>query len=281
LSWGKYIVPLLLASFQLSFLFSCTKFTLSDNLARQSVSHILELASVYTCTKLLTTCIVPHGAGLFAPFLLVTAANDSSLIAMSLPSITLSSANATPFEQVSGTWENFLAVKPYREFKRSNSQLDFALIETTNALGNWLSHLQLTMAQQGLVVSELVLVLWVLQCFEPGLRSLLEKSLGKELVAENVGFNTLKLHLEVWDKTMDTEERRKWWNQKTKGQVDIFEFWAAQGAQMHSYLVLQWKHVWDRLSGKHGAFVLFMCWIRAVLTCLRLDVKMTDAPPLW
>lgn len=72
-----------------------------------------------------------------------------------------------------------------------DSCLDFTQMATIIALGNLLS-------QQGLSVSELVLVLWVLQCFEPGLRSFLARSLAKELMPENVGFNTLKLHLEAW-----------------------------------------------------------------------------------
>ena len=61
------------------------------------------------------------------------------------------------------------------------------------AFGNLLSRLQVIMDQQGLSVSELVLVLWVLQCFKPGLRSFPARSLAKELVPENVGFNTMKL----------------------------------------------------------------------------------------
>ena len=48
------------------------------------------------------------------------------------------------------------------------------------------------MNQQGLSVSELVLVL-ALQCFKPRLQSFLARSLAKELVPENVDFNTLKL----------------------------------------------------------------------------------------
>ena len=53
-----------------------------------------------------------------------------------------------------------------------------------------------------------MLVLWVLQCFEPGLRSFLARSLTKELVAENVGFNMLKLHLEAWSSVITAREHR-------------------------------------------------------------------------
>jgi hypothetical protein len=63
------------------------------------------------------------------------------------------------------------------------SRLDFTRMTTIIALCNWLSRLQVIMSQQGLSVSELVLVLWVLQCFEPGLRSFLARSLAKELSA--------------------------------------------------------------------------------------------------
>lgn len=80
------------------------------------------------------------------------------------------------------------------------------------------------MNQQDLFVSELVLVLWVLQCFKPELRSFLARSLAKELVSENVGFNTLKLHLEVWSNVITVREHRVYWNNTTKGDVDIVEF---------------------------------------------------------
>jgi hypothetical protein len=141
-----------------------------------------------------------------------------TLLAMSFSTVTPSAANTASFEQVSMQWRDFLAFKPYSDFKRSQmtpgrhgSRLDFTLIKTINALGNWLSQLQLNLAQQGLSASELALVLFVLQYFEPGLRSLLEKSLAKELVPEelkpeNVGFNTLQLHLETWSRFITGRE---------------------------------------------------------------------------
>jgi hypothetical protein len=190
----------------------------------------------------------------------------SSTITTTLPS-------NTPFEQVSGEWSGFLALKPYSNFKRSqmrpgtrDSRLDFTRMATIIALGNWLSRLQVVMSQQGLSVSELVLVLWVLQCFEPGLRSFLARSLAKELVPENVGFNTLKLHLEAWSSVITAREHRVHWNKTTKGDVDIVEFWATQGAQKHSELVRRWQDAWDWLSGMHGMLNLLGHWIKTALT---------------
>lgn len=147
-----------------------------------------------------------------------------------------------------------------------DSRLDFTRMATIIALGNWLSRLQVVMSQQGLSVSELVLVLWVLQCFEPGLRSFLARSLAKELVPENVGFNTLKLHLEAWSSVITAREHRVHWNKTTKGDVDIVEFWATQGAQKHSELVRRWQDAWDWLSGMHGMLNLLGHWIKTALT---------------
>ena len=126
-----------------------------------------------------------------------------------------------------------------------NSCLDFTQMATIIALGNLLS-------QQGLSISELVLVLWVLQYFEPGLRSFLARSLAEELMPENVGFNTLKLHLEAWSSVITAREHRVHWNKTTKDGVDIVEFWAMRGARKHPELVRRRQDVWDWLSGMHG-----------------------------
>jgi hypothetical protein len=166
----------------------------------------------------------------------------------------------TPFELASGQWRNFIALKPYREFKRSqmrpgtrDTHVDYTLIDRSIALCRWLSQLQFTMAQHGLSLSELSFVLWILQCLEPRLRSLLERSLAKEV--RPVGFNMLKLHLEVWAKVIKAPDHLSHWNRTTKGQVDIFEFWAGLGAQKHADLVRRWRIAWGTLSGDQGMFI--------------------------
>jgi hypothetical protein len=179
---------------------------------------------------------------------------------MSFTATILVSAQDTPFELASGQWSSLLALKPYRDFKRSqmrpgtrDSRVDFTRIDRIMALCKWLGHLQVNMGQQDLFLSELALVLWVIQCLEPGLRSLLERSLAKEVMP--VGFNTLKLHLEVWAKVITAPDHRMHWNKTTKGEVDNFEFWAGQGAQKHADLVRRWRIVWGRLSGEQGTFL--------------------------
>jgi hypothetical protein len=47
-------------------------------------------------------------------------------------------------------------------------------------------------------------------------------------------------------------EHRVHWNKATKGDVDIMEFWAGQGAQKLSELVWRWQDAWDWLPGMHG-----------------------------
>jgi hypothetical protein len=134
---------------------------------------------------------------------------------MSFTIVTILPPNG-PLEQVSWEWSDFLALKLYSSFKRSqtrlgthdsrlDSLLDSTRMTTITALDNFL---RVIMSQQGLSVSELVPVLWVLQCFEPGVRSFPARSLAKKLVPENVGFNTLKLHLEAWSSVITAREHR-------------------------------------------------------------------------
>ena len=207
---------------------------------------------------------------------------------MSSFTITTVTAPSTPFELVSGLWHGFIGLKPFADFKRSrqrpgvrDGRLDLTHMTNIVALGNWLAQLQASMNRHGLCVSELVLVLWVLQCLEPGTRSFLERSLATEQEPEKVGFNTLKLHLEVWARVLTTREHRRHWNKVTQGSVDLVEFWAGQGAQKHAELVRRWKHAWGVLSGEHGMSIRFAHCIRDVLTWSRVDVRMTEAPRLW
>ncbi len=174
-------------------------------------------------------------------------------------STTPSSAAMSPFELASTAWNDLLAFQPYRDYQRSQTpigkrpgdfRLNFTMFGTISAFFTWLSFFRKSLALQGLCVSELFLVLWVVQCLPPGHRAWLQWSLAQEPTPENVGLETLKLHMIMWQRVFASPTERREWNQRCKGSMPIEEVFAGQSRGNREEVMKHWQSLWDLLSGK-------------------------------